>query len=293
MRILFLILISVNAFSQQGILGFRNPRLSTNPNIAYVIMMNGQSNELGLSPTHDLSVSPLNAITPSLTRQFTKVRTWVKSVGEFQLLEVDVNDGGDKSFGPWTSDTEYSYGFGPDIGLAQVWEQNEDANLYIFKNALGSTSISQWQKSFNTLYPQFASDWQDAKANLEAQGKTVVILSYCWGQGESDMGNGMSQATYYSNLTQLFSDLQADGIIESSTRRVIVELKNPEAPSANPIRDAQQQYVAANPAIARLIDSDFITFIFDNVHFSAWAQLENGVQHYNKTRDKNIDMPGL
>jgi hypothetical protein len=237
-----------------------------NPNKAALIW--GQSNPKGLSPRSYLFTGAGASISPSMTRQFQRVKIWNPTSGQYEKLQVgavsSTNTGGGNNMGVVGSqhDPSQEDGFGPEIGLAQRWEQeNPTGILYLIKWAVEGTSVTRWLPSANDLWPGLNTLVTNAKAALPAG---VPIIGALTDQGESDQSDS-AYATNYPTFMAAFSGLMPAGALKVVVRKTFTFSPNPH-----------DVYVSGH-ADAREYDCADFTRI-DNFHYDGRAQVLNGGQ---------------
>jgi hypothetical protein len=239
---------------------------------APVIIIDGQSNALGVGDPAFFSTQLGLSLTPSPTREFQRVFIWNAGAGAFQKLKLGINQFG------------YGGSFGAEIGLAQRWEQeNSTGNLYLIKHSQDGKPIQNWD--YGTVgYNELVNNYiKAAYAWLTAQGLTPVERGWYWMQGESNAGD----TTYKNRLQNLVSRLVADGALATSgTVRVIGKVRSDAV-----VADQDVQYVASDP-LARLIDTAFYDMNTDNLHYSGRAQYLAGFTDvYNRIFGLSTNYP--
>lgn len=266
-------------YDTKGAAGLSTAKLvtaSVNGPAGDIISWNGQSNNQGCGNKPPLYQSPLNTVLPSYLRQyFTRIFNPKTDTLE-RLFVGTLEDGSGNAMGQEHPEapSDYANGFGANIGLAQRLEQ-EGKTTTVFANAgRGATAIALFQKG-QPYYAPALNAMLRAKAILIAEGKSPRMRAHIWNQWESDelaiVNNGYN---YAAELTKLFSSLLADGGLDADT--LILIIASPVAA----VRAQQQAYIATNPQ-ARLIIPEYLSYIFDGVHFDAITQLRLGNQLYN------------
>lgn len=266
------------------------------PEVNNLIFISGQSNAQGLAWRSDLWTGAYSTITPSLTREFQRVYIWNPTASAWQKLQVGqpagfgqalaAGTGGGNELGQQGAEHPAGYqdGFGPEIGLAQRWEQeNATGNLYIIKGAKGGTVIINWLKATGTLYNQYLTDY--ITPAIAALTVTPVRVGFVWMQGESD--GATSTADYQTRLTTLMGDVLTD-FLSVSTLKIIGKARNQAA-----IATAQQNYVNGD-ANARFINTTPYTMLSDNLHYAAGGMLQfGGADIYNAIFSTTGTITGL
>lgn len=164
--------------------------------------------------------------------------------------------------------------FGPDVSMGRALHAAASGRFAIAKFALTGTSLAtQWLPGIGwptspgadpDLFDQFLQFMESAETSLE--GRVAAII---WVQGENDGLVLADSLAYEQNLTTFFNAVRAvyPGV------PVIISRQNNSATVAYKatIREAQANWVAANPNTAYLVDTDDLALI-DAYHFGGDAQ---------------------
>lgn len=188
--------------------------------------------------------------------------------------------------------------FGPEIGAAWGHEDRDNLRvrpLAISKTARGSTwlaasgsngvPVSQtWhpdEVASSALFGSTLKNWWDCEQRLLAQGIGPKSRAIWWVQGEQDATNAATAAAYLANLQALkaafthYTGYRPLWVV-SRTRD-----QDPAAIAAAAVRQAQADFVAANPGKAVLIDTDDLSLAADNVHYDATGMKTLGERFYD------------
>lgn len=234
---------------------------------AWVVIIAGQSNAQGVGSVaefYDSSLnSPLYTVMPDLKvpSPFVQIHT----VGN--TLEPLTFDDGTNNVAT-NNEGAFYYTFGSEIGLRNRWlDVFPGQTLPLVKSAMGGKAIIYWEKgrligNGGGGYEALLADFQQAKALLEAQGKTVVVKGIEWWQGENDGGN----TAYAASLQALMDNLRADGVLQPATKEVIMSIPD------SVVRDQQVTYVLRNSARAKLINTTDYINGSDNLHRTGRTQ---------------------
>lgn len=160
-----------------------------------LIGIKGQSQASGLSQRSFLYKSK---ILPSLTRAFSRVLIYNPEHKKFEPLQIGkVNykgQGGGNAINEVNTIYQgriYEDGFGPDIGIAQRWEQetSEADTLRIIKFAKGGSQIVRWinDGDLEKAYEQY---YHEAISLLKPGIKMKAML---FDHGEADAGDSMPE----------------------------------------------------------------------------------------------------
>jgi hypothetical protein len=159
----------------------------------YVVM--GQSNAVGVGKVSQISATMTtdfqNAGWPFKLWYGGNQVSW-KSGSEIQTIQ-----------GPY---------FGPDLGIASKLVAAGQKDFYIFKYAVGGTTLQgDWKsRGGGGLYDKTIASLASAKQAICATGKNPVVKAMFWMQGESDGANQSMALNYGSNLQRLISQSRQD-----------------------------------------------------------------------------------
>lgn len=166
-------------------------------------------------------------------------------------------------------------------------------DLYIIKKGTGGQPIAQWASPGGPEWTTLVARVTDAKAAIEALGRTPVFIAYLWVQGEAEVVAGNDLTTYKTALSNLINNVR--GINASMSNIMFVSYKlsvtyqtnvNPPGPSFTPTRAAfntAMQEVIDTKSRAYTIDVDSLSGIstVDGTHYGASALLSMGTAGYN------------
>lgn len=192
----------------------------------------GQSNAVARADRADLSAAPLSS-DPDLAAfdvgTFSRVFIWDGSA--YSALNA-ANNGAS------------SGQFGPEFGLAVRWmRETTSGNLYINKDALGSTSIDYWAQG-GAAYNAIKANRTSADAWLAARSITVNRAGWLWVQGEYDYTQ--NQAWYESRLSALIAARITDGLMTTNTKRLLAQMVVGSAQYGAGVAAAKASYASAN-----------------------------------------------
>lgn len=226
-------------------------------NAAYVLGLQGQSNNLGVASISSIAGSPLADLTPSIQREFQRVKIWYN--GAWAKLQLGVNNQAVQGC------------FGLEIGIAQRWEEeNPIGVLHLIKYSRDGRPIEDWTKQTGGGYggyEEYLTQYhQPALAALTNQGLTPVLVGQMWTQGESNAGD----TTYANKLQALYNNWLADSILTPSVRLVVNKVRNDAT-----VGGQGAIFVQNNPA-TRLVDTKDYATNSDNLHYNARAQFLMG-----------------
>lgn len=226
----------------------------------------GQSNAVGRADRSDIAAAPLSS-DPGLaafdTGTFSRVYVWNSTA--FVPLNA-ANNGA--SAGQ----------FGPEFALAVRWmRETTSGNLYIEKEALGSTSIDYWAPG-GTAYIAAQTNRANSNAWLASHGVTVTDAGWLWIQGEFD--NLQTQAWYASRLATLIASRVSDGLMTASTKRLLAQMVVGSAQYGAGVAAAKAASAAASPSntIAPDMVPTFANYMRtdDQVHANGRGQVSLG-----------------
>jgi Domain of unknown function (DUF4347)/Carbohydrate esterase, sialic acid-specific acetylesterase/Cadherin domain len=235
-----------------------------------VYLLGGQSNMSGVgSSGSDLSgayASPL-----------PEVRIWKN--GSYVALKngFSKNDGSGTGFG-----AEIGFGFALEAARKNGTANTEE--IYLVKNALGSTSLYQeWNiNGNNNQYDSFTASVDSALASLRNAGLGYKVEAMLWMQGESDADIAIRANSYAENLTNLIGDVRSR--YGSATDFVIGRLHEELDPVRylydDIVRNAQTSVANADPR-NRWINTDRLAVGADSKHFTSAGHLALGTAFAN------------
>ena len=226
------------------------------------VLIEGQSNVGGDADTALLTDYPLNRIQYNLFDTFNRVFI-SDTFGTYRPLKLGFNTYGDSP-----------PRFGPELGLAMEWvKSNPSGLLFIDKKYQNGAQISTFLDG-TTYATKLEQQRDSANKWLRARGLTPVDIGWYWNQGEND--NADDSATYRAKLNQLYQDRLNAGLIDFSTRPMIVTMPATSTMYGAGVRAAQVGFANEN-RYARLQISDTIPLGGDNLHFNTQGLLQLGV----------------
>ena len=102
--------------------------------------------------------------------------------------------------------------FGPELGISYNLVANNKIGFYIFKYAVGGTSLAlQWgSRGTGGLYDKAVTQLKAAESQICSTGYTPVVRAVFWMQGESDAVSPTTANEYQQNLERLVSQSRQD-----------------------------------------------------------------------------------
>jgi len=226
----------------------------------YRIHIRGQSNAVGYGALADLSSSPLNAdagLSAYAAAPFARVYIWTGSA--YQQLNMGTNNGG-----------KSATHFGPEFGIAVRWmRETTGGNLYIHKHASGGSSITVWIPAYWT-FAVYSAEVTTADGIL---GSTPTPAGFLWVQGESDAAQ--TQGWYQTHLESILTGLQTDGLINSGSKRILLNMHPSTATYGAGVAAAKTAIAAANPTNTIAPQMPYL-MVGDNIHITARGQVQVG-----------------
>jgi hypothetical protein len=232
----------------------------------------GQSNAVGRADRADIAAAPLSADAGLATFDagtFSRVYIWDGS--NYAQLSA-ANNGA--SAGQ----------FGPEFGIAVRWmRETTTGNLYIDKEALGSTSIDYWAPG-GTAYIAAQTNRTNANAWLSAHSITLANpeTGWLWVQGEYD--SAQIQSWYETRISALIDGRVADGLMTTNAKRMLAQMVVGSAQYGAGVAAAKASYAAANstntiapdmvPTFAGYMRTD------DQVHANGRGQVHLGYRAF-------------
>lgn len=255
------------------------------------IMIAGQSNAAGSAP-----IAQLTAAQSAYTFSNVFIEASNNSPRPTpppSLLQIGVNQ------------TAYLPGaqFGPEVSSSILWESRyPTSKFYIYKMAIGSTYLApsstgisytlSWHPNeredtssiFNTYFLQ---DYLDFESNLIYNGIGPNVAALWWMQGESEATSTTYSASYQSYLQSFYdSTVSFTGIagLKIIVGRIRDVAPTADATAAAQVRAAQAAFVAANPTVATLLDTDSMSLLTtDYVHYDGPGATALGIAFLNAT----------
>jgi Domain of unknown function (DUF4347)/Carbohydrate esterase, sialic acid-specific acetylesterase len=235
-----------------------------------VYLLGGQSNMSGVG-------SSGSDLTGAYASPLPEVRIWKN--GSYVALKngFSKNDGKGTGFG-----AEIGFGFALEAARKNGTAKTEE--IYLVKNALGSTSLEvDWNiNGNNNQYDKFTASVDSALANLRKAGLGYKVEAMLWMQGESDADIATRANNYASNLTNLIGDVRSR--YGSATDFVIGRLHEELDPVRylydDIVRNAQTSVANADPR-NRWINTDRLAVGADSKHFTSAGHLALGTAFAN------------
>lgn len=128
--------------------------------------------------------------------------------------------------------------------------------------------------SSSTLYPQLRDGILEMKARAALYNKTPVVV-LVWIQGERDTTNSTTALAWYTNMTNIYNQLVADG---AKPDYIIMNLLNLDQTGAGTLT-TRQQVRAGNQQFIN--DDSTHRFALDMMDYT--ADLQGDMIHYNNT----------
>ena len=270
------------------------PPVVTPAGTVNVIFIWGQSNSQTLARRSAIFPGgPFGDVTPSYTREFQRAKVWNyahNSIEQLQCGSVNYTSTGigmaGNEMGQQGNEHPASYedGFSYMIPLAQQFEaQNASGEICFFQSGRGGQASYYFQEG-QTGWNNMQQEWNAFKAALAAQGLTLNVLAVLFKQGESDAINGSN--SYAQDMAAIANSLRSK-IVPANTRIIIDTVMHQPALIAQ-----QQAWVATNPSLNLLIDTNNMTRIEDELHLDAASVLKLGMEdNYNLVFGSNVTYP--
>jgi hypothetical protein len=180
-----------------------------------VIIMGGQSNMVGCSVYSGLKDEIGSSRYEAFERGMDGVKTsydcWTKEgVGEYREQNGSKGKFVNVFLGQGNSDLT----FGPEIGMAEAWNESRAGKLFLIKYACGASNLlDDWAAPSSgkktTMYDNFVAYVSAQLQVLEDSGYAPTVRLMCWMQGEGDSYPGY-YSEYYEQLTYLVKDLRKE-----------------------------------------------------------------------------------
>jgi len=87
---------------------------------------------------------------------------------------------------------------------------DQQYQILVSAPGMGGTGIVALSDQGGVYYTRLIADVTNGKSLADASGKSYGVPAISWIQGEQDTYSDMSQATYYSNMVTLFTNLNVD-----------------------------------------------------------------------------------
>lgn len=177
---------------------------SSSPEASLFLIM-GQSNAVG--------AGKISKISPTIISDF-QANNW----------PFHIWSGGSQTAWKDGSDIQTIQGkyFGPDLNIASQLITGGLRDFYIFKYAVGGTSLGKDWKSRGGggLYDKAVIALNNAKKEICATGKNPVVKALFWMQGETDAADANLSVSYGPNLRRFVSQSRVD-FLDNTTPLVI------------------------------------------------------------------------
>lgn len=193
--------------------------------------------------------------------------------------------------------------FGPEMGAAWSHEDGSHPRVLTFsKTATGSTwlvasssGLSTSPTSWNANEVQTSGmlwsalkNWWDVEQEALNNGVGPRLRGLWWMQGEQDATDAtlVASGAYQANLQALYDAVvlhTAAAALPIAVGRIRNQDPLMDATAAAAVRAAQAAFVAANPSVATLLDTDSYALQADNVHYTAAGQKSLGQAFYSAT----------
>lgn len=252
--------------TQSGLCTLSSPQVSV-----YILM--GQSNAVGIGKSSEAS-SDANSI-----------------FGSVWPFKIWINDASSWAPGSTLLTSQLGY-FGPELYLASGLYQGGENDFYIFKYAVGATTLAgNWKaRGGGGLYDKAIASYQKARSAICKTGKLPVIKGMFWMQGESDAADPTMTQNYATNLRTLISQVRTDLI--SGKVPFIIGLINSKSgvwAYANQLR-GQQASAAKNSTNVYTIETNDLPIYPSactaspecNAHYNTQGQKGLGIRFYEK-----------
>lgn len=227
------------------------------------VVINGQSNALGVGPRSELSTSPLSAdagLAAYDTGVFDRVYIWVSGAGAYQKLDMGTNQ-----------QAYTSASLGPEFGLAVRWMRERTGLLFIDKTTGDGSAIAQWRDG-QTLFDTAQAQYTAASAWLTSHSHAIGVNGWLWVQGESD--RLQTQAYYYGQLAALHGERLAASISPANEVVIVAQMVSGTTHYSADIVAAKSQFVAETDGANEVTFSSYLNG--DNLHLNARGQLQLG-----------------
>ncbi len=230
-----------------------------------VYLLGGQSNMSGVG-------SVGTDLTGAYANPLREVRMWKNDAYVALKNGFSKNDGTGTGFG-----AEIGFGFALEAARKNGTAKTEE--IYLVKNALGSTSLEvDWNvNGSNNQYDKFTASVDKALASIKNSGLGYKVEAMLWMQGESDADISTRANNYGSNLTRLIGDVRSR--YGSGTDFVLGRLHEQLDPARylydDIVRNAQVS-VANSDSRNRWINTDNLAVGTDNKHFTSAGHLALG-----------------
>ncbi|WP_026236479.1 sialate O-acetylesterase [Pontibacter roseus] len=203
--------------------------------------------------------------------------------GQFEPLQAGVN-------------TQAAEGeFGLVVKAAQLLQQHKKQDVYFIVTAQsgtqlyksGTSDVQDWHPESGELLAQSKRTIDRARMALIASGKTPVVKSIAWWQGEKDATEEAMASAYQQNEQALFESLDQVEYLKN-TKRVVYKIFSdiPEMPFASGVNAAKARRAAADPRTIKVIETDGYERIpEDRIHANAAGQVQAGTDLFNAIKE--------
>lgn len=253
------------------------------------IFIGGQSNADGRA-----LISGLSALDQARTYTKTKIILNNSSGTKSSFADLDLGLAGNHTVSSGTTQ------FGPEIPIANQWEDNKSENFYIVKAAQGGTylapiSVTGAAISWSTDEPKtvagfwhgLLNTWWRAATDLQQAGIGLNLDAFIWYQGEQDSILTAAADIYGVQLEQLIDNFDLySGVVADKVFIVRIRDTAPPDPTGYAtVRAAQAAVVATlnagTPGRATLVDVDSYG-MGDSVHLNATGMQSLGAYLYGQ-----------
>lgn len=241
-------------------------RSATAPIGNYLLEIWGQSNAIGRALRTDISDSPLSSDAGLATYNagtFSRVYIWNGTA--FVQLQPSTNNQCDAGQ------------FGLEFGFAVRWMREQTGNLYITqKEAFSGVSITYFDTT-NWVYDGMITRTLAARSWLTTNSVTLNGKGWVWIQGESDYTQ--TQGWYQTPLETLIAKRTTDGVQDTNTKRVLVQMASGSAQYGSGVAAAKSAVAAASPSNTFAINAP-LYMKADNLHQNGRGQVQMAYDVY-------------
>jgi hypothetical protein len=264
-----------NLGSVEGInAGAQSPidwNLAYNPNL---VMILGQSNAAGAALISEMS--------SDLTGPMSGVLIFNHINNQWEVMEPGVNSRGTTGLSGSGASDANAGAYGPEARLMKSIKAASSSTQYIMKYCVSNTPLAangsflDWSTSTNELLPRSLSAFIRGQQSSGDKRPPKCIF---WIQGEND-ANATDGPNYETNLTAFVAAIRTQ-YSWASLPFIIVRMGDQQTSfnSTNRgfIRTAQQNVVAINTSINKLVDADSIA-TYDGTHYPGGLASGGGVE---------------
>jgi len=182
----------------------------------------------------------------------------------------NIYDGGSYSIGGPLVGTQYNSGLGPGNILARIAQNAITGGfdrVVVVPIAIAGTVAADW--ATGSLSDRIGVAMRRLASRGYVPGATGLTFALSWGQGETDNGNGTSQASYAASMATVISNAQAAGFTGSSCRFFINKQTWLSGAVSSAVQSAQTALPNGTTVFAGGdLDSLDATNRQDNTHFN-------------------------